>query len=139
MIEVPVEACEAEVVPQEATPEAAPEATLEVVQPAPKRRGRPRKVPPRVDTPAPAEPAEPAEPIEPIEQPPTPAPKVKAKPQPKPRAPPPSPRPLHRVPEERYPQAFDDISSTELVAELLARRANANRDSQRQMFRSWLS
>ena len=128
MIEVPVEACEPEEVANvqpeaevEASPEVAPEVAIEA--PAPKKRGRPRKVQ-----------------APPQEPPPVPTPAPKAKTKTRPRAPPPSPRPIQRVPEERYPQAgIDTISSTELVAELLSRRASANRDNQRQMFRSWLS
>ena len=125
MIEVPVEACETEVEAPDLQPEgeveaAAPEVALE--NPVPKKRGRPRKV----QLPPPDEP--------------TPVVKSKAKPKTRQRAPPPSPKPLQRVPEERYPQAlgFGSFSSTELVAELLSRRASADRDRQRQMFRSWL-
>jgi hypothetical protein len=64
---------------------------------------------------------------------PKPAPKVKVV-----RAP---PRARATPEEESYPMAsaIDSISSTELVAELLSRRAVADRDRTRQMYRSWLS
>ena len=94
---------------------------------APKKRGRPRKAPA-----APPPPPVPS-PVKTRKAPRAAAPKVKVV-----RAP---QRERARAEEESYPQAnpFDSISSTELVAELLGRRAAEDRDRTRHMYRSWLS
>ena len=106
----------------------------EAPTPAPKKRGRPRKNP--------APPPQPAPEPEPPQ--PAPQPKVKAKP-------PPKPKPRERVPRETIqtksalmpPQESQDplarLSSTDLVAELLVRRAQNERHRQRDMYRSWLA
>ena len=103
-----------------------PEINDEEPAPAPKKRGRPRKAPPPPPPPAPS-------PV-PKRKAPKAAPKAKVVQQ-KP------PRERARAEEESYPQAnpFDSISSTELVAELLGRRAAEDRDRTRHMYRSWLS
>jgi hypothetical protein len=95
---------------------------------APKKRGRPRKAPA-----APPPPPVPS-PGKTRKAPRAAAPKVSKIV----RAP---PRERARAEEESYPQAnpFDSISSTELVAELLGRRAAEDRDRTRHMYRSWLS
>ena len=91
---------------------------------APKKRGRPRKAAAPPPTPSPVK-----------------VPKAKAAPKAKVVRAPPKERARALPEEESYPMAsaIDSISSTELVAELLSRRAVADRDRTRQMYRSWLS
>jgi hypothetical protein len=96
----------------------------EIVKTAPKKRGRPRKAAAPPPTPSPVK-----------------VPKAKAAPKAKVVRAPPKERARALPEEESYPMAsaIDSISSTELVAELLSRRAVADRDRTRQMYRSWLS